>query len=49
MLVATILLCAAVGFGLGSLVQATLALTMVGGAVGFVLGMALVVVSFRDR
>lgn len=49
MLVATILLLAGVGYGIGLLAGSTTAFVLAGGALGFVLGMALVIVSFRDR
>lgn len=47
-LVATILLCAAVGFGLGALIGAEVILGLLGLFVGLGLGMALVYRRFRD-
>jgi hypothetical protein len=49
MLIATILLLAAVGFGIGTLFGAALALALAGAAIGFVGGMLLVIRSFRQR
>lgn len=49
MLIAAILLCAAVGFGIGSLFGAALALALAGAAIGFVGGMLLVIRAFRQR
>ena len=48
-LVATILLLAGIGLGLGSIVGAALPLALAGAAVGFVAGVALVIVAFRER
>jgi hypothetical protein len=48
LLVATILLCAAVGLGLGALVGAPVALMLVGLFVGPILGVVLVRSRFRD-
>ena len=47
-LVATIVLCAAVGFGLGALVGATVPLGLVGLFCGVALGIALVIRRFGD-
>ncbi len=47
LLIATILLCAAIGYGIGALVGAGLALALVGAAVGFVAGVLLVIRAFR--
>jgi len=47
-LLATIILCAAVGFGLGSLFGASVPLGMVGLVVGFPLGFLVVRDRFRD-
>ncbi|MFA4928576.1 MAG: hypothetical protein WC558_08665 [Patulibacter sp.] len=49
MLIATILLFAAIGFGIGTLLDAALALALAGAAIGFVGGMLLVIRSFRQR
>jgi len=46
LLVATIVLCAAVGFGLGALVGATAAFTIAGVFVGFAAGLAVVIRRF---
>lgn len=48
LLVATILVCAALGLALGALTGPTLPLTLAGAAVGFVAGMALVIRTFRE-
>ena len=48
LLVATILLCAAVGFGIGALVGAAVPLGLLGLVVGPVAGIALVRSRFRD-
>jgi hypothetical protein len=48
LLVATIVLCAAVGFGLGALVGATVALGLVGLFAGVALGIVLVIRRFGD-
>jgi hypothetical protein len=47
-LVATILLCAAIGFGLGGLVGAPVALGLVGLFAGVPLGIVVVIRRFRD-
>jgi hypothetical protein len=49
MLIATILLIAAIGFGIGSLFGAALELALAGAAIGFVGGMLLVIRAFRQR
>ncbi len=49
MLIATILLFAAIGFGIGTLLGAGLALALAGAAIGFVSGMLLVIRVFRQR
>lgn len=49
MLIATILLVAAVGFGVGTLLGAALELALAGAAIGFVGGMLLVIRAFRQR
>jgi hypothetical protein len=48
LLVATIVLCAAVGFGVGALVGATVALGLVGLFAGVALGIVLVIRRFGD-
>jgi hypothetical protein len=48
LLVATIVLCAAVGFGLGALVGATVPLGLVGLFCGVALGIVLVIRRFGD-
>ena len=48
LLVATIVLCAAVGFGIGALVGAAVPLGLVGLFVGPIVGIALVRSRFRD-
>jgi hypothetical protein len=48
LLVATIVLCAAVGFGLGALVGATVLLGLVGLFAGVAIGIALVIRRFGD-
>lgn len=48
MLVASIVLLAAVGFGLGTLVGAPAVLTVIGGGAGLALGFNLVYRRFRD-
>jgi F0F1-type ATP synthase assembly protein I len=48
LLVATIVLCAAIGFGLGALVGATVPLGLVGLFAGVGLGMVLVIRRFGD-
>ena len=48
LLVATIVLCAAVGFGLGALVGATVPLGLVGLFAGVALGIVLVIRRFGD-
>ena len=47
-LLATIVLCAAIGFGLGALVGAAVALGLAGLFVGFVVGIVLVARRFGD-
>jgi hypothetical protein len=49
MLIATIVLSAAIGFGIGMLLGAVLALTLVGAAIGFVGGVLLVIRAFQRR
>jgi hypothetical protein len=48
LLVATIVLCAAVGFGLGALVDATVPLGLLGLFCGVALGIVLVIRRFGD-
>lgn len=48
LLVATIILCAAIGFGIGALVGAAVPLGLLGLIVGPVVGIALVRSRFRD-
>ena len=48
LLVATILLCAAIGFGLGALVGAPVALGLAGLFAGVPLGIVVVIRRFRD-
>jgi 4-hydroxybenzoate polyprenyltransferase len=48
LLIATLLLCAGVGAGLGSLIGAIAPLTIAGVFVGFAAGLAVVVNRFRD-
>lgn len=48
LLVATLLLCAAIGFGLGALVGAPVPLGILGLFVGFAAGIAVVIERFRD-
>jgi hypothetical protein len=48
LIVATILLCAAIGFGLGALIGAPVALGLVGVFAGLFGGLALVINRFRD-
>lgn len=49
MLIATILLLAGIGFAIGTLLGAGLALALAGAAIGFVAGMLLVIRAFRQR
>ncbi len=48
LLLATLLLCAAIGAGLGSLVAAIAPFTIAGVFVGFAAGLAVVINRFRD-
>jgi F0F1-type ATP synthase assembly protein I len=48
LLVATLILCAAIGAGIGALVGATVPLGIVGLFVGFGAGLAVVINRFRD-
>ena len=48
LLIAAIVLCAAIGFGVGKLVGATAVLTVIGGFLGIVVGFTLVYRRFKD-
>lgn len=49
MLIATILVIAAIGFGIGTLFGAALELALAGAAIGFVGGVLLVIRAFQQR